>query len=109
MTTKANPGPNACYDRALPDEPLFTLLGRDPTAPFVVLFWMQLRNLMFGVSDQILEAGQCVEEMRNWAVKLGKEELLKTAHEAFKRACFEVTKAELEAAKPAEPNPGSGI
>jgi hypothetical protein len=106
MSTKANPGPNSCYDRALLDEPIFTLLGRDPTAPFVVLFWAKMRNVMFGDAEiaQCTEAQACAEQMRDWAMKLGKRDKLAIAFEAFKKACFEVAKAELEASQ-AEPSP----
>jgi len=99
MSTKNNPGPNSCYDRALPDEPIFTILGRDPTAPYVILFWCKLRQLMYGdaESPQITEATQCADAMRDWAIQLGKSDKLQIAYEAFKKACFEVTKAELEA------------
>ena len=111
MSTKANPSPNDCYTKALPDEPMFTLLGRDPAAPYVVIFWCKMRQLMFGESDNptIVEAMACSEELRNWAMKLGKSDKLTTAFEAFKRACFEVAKTELEA-RQVEPSPeGAGI
>lgn len=39
MGTKANPGECDCYARALLDEPLFTLLGRDRHAPALVRKW----------------------------------------------------------------------
>ncbi len=44
MATKLNPGPRDCHARALPDEPLFTLLARDPIAPFLVSIWASMRN-----------------------------------------------------------------
>ena len=109
--TKANPLPNSCYARALPDEPLFTLLGRDPAAPYVILFWCKMRELMYGAADEatIMGAADHIEEFRNWATKLGKSDKLVMALAAFKRACFEVAKAELEASQANEPNPGAGI
>jgi hypothetical protein len=33
METRANPNPNGCLARAMPDEPMFILLGRDLEAP----------------------------------------------------------------------------
>ena len=39
MGTKDNPGPNDCYAKAKPDEPMFTLLGRDPLAPDLIDYW----------------------------------------------------------------------
>lgn len=109
MSTKANPGPNSCYERALPDEPIFTLLGRDPAASFTILFWCKLRELMGKDAAQIDEAQACVAAMRDWAIKLEKGAELHDAFQAFRKACFEVAKAELEASKEStEPNAGTG-
>ena len=44
MGTKTRPSRFDCHDRAAPDEPLFTLLARDPLAPFLVSIWSSLRN-----------------------------------------------------------------
>lgn len=43
METKNNPGPDSCYAKADPDEPMFILLGRDPEAALTVRFWAALR------------------------------------------------------------------
>lgn len=43
MSTRRNPGEHDCYAAALPDEPLFVLLGRDPDAPAVVQAWAKYR------------------------------------------------------------------
>lgn len=43
MGTKADPDRFDCHARAEPDEPLFTLLARDPLAPFLVSIWSSLR------------------------------------------------------------------
>lgn len=39
MGTKASPGAFRCYEAALPDEPFFTILARDPAAPATLEFW----------------------------------------------------------------------
>lgn len=39
MSTKTNPGAFRCYEAALPDEPMFVILGRDPAAPATLEFW----------------------------------------------------------------------
>lgn len=44
MGTKANPGKYDCHAKAEPDEPLFTLLGRDPMAGHLVSIWSKLRQ-----------------------------------------------------------------
>lgn len=36
--------PNGCFQRALPDEPLFTLLARDPDAPRLIRLWADKRE-----------------------------------------------------------------
>lgn len=43
MGTKNNPAPNDCYAKAEGDEPLFTLLARDPLAADLVRVWAKLR------------------------------------------------------------------
>jgi hypothetical protein len=42
MGTKRNPGAFDCHAAALPDEPLFILLARDPAAPHLVKAWAAL-------------------------------------------------------------------
>ena len=46
MGTKNTPGKNDCYDKALPNEPLFVLLGRDACAARTVLYWIKERVAM---------------------------------------------------------------
>jgi hypothetical protein len=53
MATKNNPGNYDCYQKADPDEPLFTLRAKDATAPMVVMFWVWLR-----LNDWIEEHGE---------------------------------------------------
>lgn len=59
MDTKNNPDPNGCYNRAEPDEPRFTLLGRDKAAPAAIRYWA-LERLKLGKNKpddpQILDA-----------------------------------------------------
>ena len=40
--TKAHPGPFDAFDKAEPDELIFTLLERDPVAPETILHWVDL-------------------------------------------------------------------
>lgn len=73
MGTKDNPGDFDCYAKAAPDEPLFTLLARDPLAPAVVEAWADARHtdaLMRGnLADQkVIEAYQCAASMRQWRI-----------------------------------------
>lgn len=72
MGTKRAPGDFDCYRNAHPDEPMFILLGRDPFAPFLVLLWALLRNLIRGRSRKVEDAFRCVWAMRRWRRSLVK-------------------------------------
>lgn len=73
MGSKNEPGKFDCYANALPDEPMFILLGRDNTAPVLVEEWAALREIEIGEgkrpeSDRamVIEAQECAEKMRKW-------------------------------------------
>jgi hypothetical protein len=57
---------------------MFILLGRDPTAGFVVEFWCELKKRMreSGTSqssdEKLREARDCAASMQDWARKKGK-------------------------------------
>jgi hypothetical protein len=53
MGTKANPSPNDPYERAEPDEELFTLLARDPLAPNCVRYYAALLSRNWSLSDAL--------------------------------------------------------
>lgn len=59
MSYKEN---DACLQKALPNEMLFVLMARDPTAPIAVLEWVIL-NLDKQPKDKIIEAIKCASEM----------------------------------------------
>jgi len=73
MSTKQNPGPSNCYANALPDEPMFILLARDPHAPESVIDWLTRRATAIGqdqrpISDteKVAEACQVARDMATW-------------------------------------------
>lgn len=73
MASKANPGQFDCYASALPDEPMFILLARDPMAPMIVQNWANARKQLISAGDKPLddlavvdEALTCAAEMRAW-------------------------------------------
>jgi hypothetical protein len=73
MGTKLNPGRFDCYARALPNEPMFTLLARDPSAPFIIDQWAKQRtaDIAQGIcpdsdGEKVKEAYECAERMRAW-------------------------------------------
>jgi hypothetical protein len=71
--TKNNPGAYDCYANALPDEPMFILLARDPSAPSKVRAWAYDREnaIHHGhrpESDRamVVEARRCADAMTAW-------------------------------------------
>lgn len=74
MGTKNNPSRFDCYANARGDEPMFILLGRDRLAPSLVTLWMNAKmatakqdgSLTPELMEQVAEAGQCVDQMRQW-------------------------------------------
>lgn len=73
MGTKQHPGAYDCYAAALPDEPMFVLLARDPDAPDVVEAWA--RDRASGIAEgkrppsdvhMVIEAFDCAARMRRW-------------------------------------------
>lgn len=55
MGTKNNPDKFDCYAKAEPDEPMFTLLARDPHGANLVRIWLLLRNQKPEGARQVLE------------------------------------------------------
>src|SRR5262245_17875525 len=73
MGTKLNPGKFDCYDKALPDEPRFTILARDPDFFDFVSAWAQRRQMKVDCGDRppedqakVDEAYQCAEDGQRW-------------------------------------------
>lgn len=86
MGTKNNPNPNDCYTKAEPDEPMFTLLGRDPVAAFVIRCWVSLRRLVCGDEPALFEeALSCAKACEDWAKKLGKGDRIEKAHDVSRK------------------------
>lgn len=65
MGTKNNPGQYDCYEKAMPDEPMFVLLARDPLAPILVNLWADLTAAR-GKPDKTAEARACADAMVQW-------------------------------------------
>lgn len=88
MGTKNNPGQFDCHAKAEDEEPLFTLLARDPLAHGLVELWVHLRAgdlasavFCFGYlvaqarqrppeasQMKLAEAMSCAADMRAWFV-----------------------------------------
>lgn len=69
MGTKSRPGVFDCYANAEPDEPMFVLLGRDPSAALLVRIWCLLRRArkgLTGADSKETEAEHCAVDMERW-------------------------------------------
>ena len=73
MGSKNEPGQYDCYANAMPDEPMFVLLARDPAAPELVEAWAngRLYDMAVGKRPQsdmamVEEAQDCAKKMRAW-------------------------------------------
>lgn len=73
MGTKQLPGVFDCYDKALPDEPMFTLLARDDSAPDMVRQWAYEREREVAQGRRspadlamVAEARRCANAMALW-------------------------------------------
>lgn len=71
MSTKNNPGAFRCYQAALPDEHVFTILARDPAGPATLEFWADERERVGKTKnpddiDRITDARRDAELMRDW-------------------------------------------
>ena len=71
MGTKSEPGRYDGYDKAEQDEPVFTLLARDPLAPILIRLWADMRQWSEHETGpdsamQRKEARQCAEAMDIW-------------------------------------------
>lgn len=96
MGTKNNPSPHDCISKAEPDEPHFTLLGRDPCASMLVTMWIKMRSLMGGTEPEVLaEAMQCAESLAAWSANLGKDRKLGAARAAMQAICGEASRRPL--------------
>ncbi len=62
MGTKARPGTHDCYAKASPDEPLFTLLARDPAAADLVREWAERRAALAQTTNRLTEEGPKIAE-----------------------------------------------
>lgn len=71
MSTKNNPGAFRCYEAALPDEPIFTILARDPAGPATLRYWiyqraMKGKNVSPEDIDRIDDADRVARQMEAW-------------------------------------------
>lgn len=73
MGTKNNPAKYDCYANALPDEPMFIVLGRDRMAAATVRHWAQLRlsrlpNHGFDHPEEMAQIADAIEVAKEMEV-----------------------------------------
>ena len=83
MGTKTHPGQFDCYSRAEPDEPIFTLRGKDPSAPLLIELWAELRAASGEDPAVIQEAHDCAGACYEWMRKLGRLDRWKSVADAW--------------------------
>jgi hypothetical protein len=71
MANKNHPGKFRCYEAAMPDEPMFVILGRDPAGPATLAFWARQREIMGKDQEgddleRIVAARSESEDMFHW-------------------------------------------
>jgi len=73
MGTKANPGQYDCHAKALPNEPMFVLLARDPDFQHIVTHWALRREQAINRGERpatdkemVIEAIQCARDGAKW-------------------------------------------
>lgn len=73
MGTKEKPGQFDCYANALPDEPMFVLLARDPLFYEFVTMWARRRGQAIDCGDRpqsdtpmVDEAMRCAADGQLW-------------------------------------------
>lgn len=113
MGSKINPGQHDCHAAALPDEPMFTLLARDPVAPDLVRRWASARGLTASTDDfaKLNEARVCAGAMEiwrreNWPMRKGEKIEPTTVdaayHDARVSELLQVNNREVERRRSAE-------
>lgn len=75
MGTRNTPGPFNCYAAALPDEEVFTVLGRDPATPATIRFWVEERQRLGKVvttddQQRMREALLIADRAHDWREKM---------------------------------------
>jgi hypothetical protein len=73
MGTKLQELRDGCFARAMDDEPMFVLLGRDPRAPTLVRDWATQRRADISLGkrpaadmDQVNYAFELADQMESW-------------------------------------------
>lgn len=69
MGTKSEPSRHDGYAKAEPDEPVFTLLARDPMAPQLIRLWAAQRWSEHEDPSVVADARRIADAMEEWRKK----------------------------------------
>ena len=67
MATKEQGG-SSCYEKAAPDEPVFTLRAQDSLAPEVVREWAYRAQVAGTPMEKVQEARAVADAMEQWQI-----------------------------------------
>lgn len=67
MATKEQGG-SSCYEKAAPDEPVFTLRAQDSLAPEIVREWAFRAQVAGTPADKVAEARKVADDMEQWQI-----------------------------------------
>jgi hypothetical protein len=67
MSTKEQGG-SMSYEKAAPDEPVFTLRAQDALAPEIVREWAYRAIAAGSPLEKVDEARRCADAMENWQI-----------------------------------------
>lgn len=67
MSTKLENN-NHCYNKAAPDEPIFTLRAQDALAPEIVREWAYRAHILGTPIKKVAEARATADAMENWQI-----------------------------------------
>lgn len=79
MGTREKPGTFDCYSAAAPDEPMFVLLARDPSASLLVGLWALIREETGEDPEKVEEARGCADAMQDWLAEHADEKKIEKA------------------------------
>jgi hypothetical protein len=112
VSTKTTPSPFDGLAKAEPDEPIFTLVGRDPDAPEAITHWVDTRRRRLLTGDpvdpavlrlelvQLTEAEMVAFEFKRWRLGHADEDTKSTKRASYN--AIERTTEQLDALAKAE-------
>lgn len=90
MYTKINPSKTNAYANAEPNEPIFTLIGRDPDAALIVHIWatLRLRQIRIGMLEDTVEERDQISEAISVSQEMSRYSSLRATKKLAERITF---------------------